>query len=59
MTKTTDKYLDKCIIYGRIFANKDLQIQLIKECKELEKQLADMDKDEEQLCIQFPESAQL
>ena len=60
MTKTTeDKHLDKCIIYGRIFANKDLQIQLIKDCAELEQQLKDLEKDEEQLCLQFPESAQL
>jgi len=59
MTKTTDKHLDKVIIYGRIFANKDLQIQLIKDCAELEQQLKDLEKDEEQLCLQFPESAQL
>ena len=60
MTKTTeDKHLDKVIIYGRIFANKELQIQLIKDCADLEQQLKDLEKDEEQLCLQFPESAQL
>ena len=59
MTKTTDKHLDKVIIYGRIFANKDLQIQLIKDCADLEQQLNDLEKDEEQMCLMFPESAQL
>ena len=60
MKKTTeDKHLDKVIIYGRIFANKELQIQLIKDCADLEQQLKDLEKDEEQLCLQFPESAQL
>tara|TARA_R110000868_G_scaffold116363_2_gene309913 strand:+ start:1201 stop:1383 length:183 start_codon:yes stop_codon:yes gene_type:complete len=60
MTKTTeDKHLDKVIIYGRIFANKELQIQLIKDCADLEQQLKDLEKDEEQMCLMFPESAQL